>query len=201
LAERHPEKTFVAIEFLKRRHFKLARRVDKRGLTNVLLVQGRAQVVIPRVITCATFDRAYVLYPDPWPKDRHIPHRLMTADFMSILACVVRPGGDLIFATDFIPYAEWVVANSAEVPAFEGQGDPYLPVESIPDYEPTFYEQKWREEGREFRYLRFLRNDRPVSRSIEEHVADPEATDGETSWGEFHRINTRKDARGNKTPA
>ncbi len=165
LAERFPEKKFVAIEFLKKRHFKLIKRIERRGLTNITLIQGRAQIVMPKYFRCGMFNRVYVMFPDPWPKERHIPHRLLTVDFISILACVLRAGGDLVVATDYRPYAEWVVENCGEVPSLRSIGDPYCEASDIPDYIPTFFEQKWREEGRAIHYLRYYREDIPVSMS------------------------------------
>lgn len=173
LAEKWPEKRIVGVEFLKKRYFRLIRRIEQRGLSNILLVQGRAQIVIPKYFQIGIFERIYVLFPDPWPKDRHIHHRLMTADFMSILACLLKPGGDLIVATDYRLYAEWVVENSADVDALENAGSPYCKPSEVPDYLPTFFEQKWREEGRDIYYMRFRRVGDCVTRPLSNSPGNP----------------------------
>ena len=157
LADKWPEKRIVGVEFFKKRHFKLIKQIERRGLTNILLVQGRAQIVIPKFFEIGVFERIYVLFPDPWPKDRHIPHRLMTSDFMATLACLLKPGGDLVVATDYRLYAEWVIENNAEVDVLENIGTPYCDSSDVPDYLPTFFEQKWRDEGRDIYYMRFRR--------------------------------------------
>jgi hypothetical protein len=41
--------------------------------------------------------------------------------------------------------------------ALENLGSPYCEASNIPDYQPTFFEKKWREEGREIYYMRFRR--------------------------------------------
>lgn len=172
LAEKWPEKKIVGVEFLKKRHFKLIKRIERRGLSNILLVQGRAQIVVPRHFEMGAFERIYVLFPDPWPKDRHIPHRLMTADFMAILACLLKPSGDLVVATDYRLYAEWVIENSTRVATLENTGSPYCRASDVPDYLPTFFEQKWREEGRDIYYMRFRRTGDCVSMPIADHQDD-----------------------------
>jgi tRNA (guanine-N7-)-methyltransferase len=49
---------------------------------------------------------AHVLFPDPWPKRRHWPRRLVQAPFVRDLARALRPGGELRFTTDHADYFE-----------------------------------------------------------------------------------------------
>jgi len=155
-AERLPDKKLVAIEIGKKRHFKMIPRIEKKGLTNILLIQGNARVVLPRFFKPETFEKIYVLFPDPWPKKRHIPHRLMSVEFITLLSNNLRPGGELYFATDFWPYANWVVDNVKQVPHLQSLGAPYFTtIDKIAYYSPSFFEQKWRDEGRAIYYTRY----------------------------------------------
>jgi len=54
-------------------------------------------------------DRAFILFPDPWPKVRHHKRRLVQPGFISDLARVMRPGARLRFATDWRDYASWTL--------------------------------------------------------------------------------------------
>jgi len=153
-----PTKRFVGIELNGFRCKKLARRVDRRELTNVLLIKGNARVVVPRYFVGATFERIYILFPDPWPKERHAFHRLLSIEFLGVLSDRLKPGGDIVLATDWQPYADWVVANLAAVPQLVNEGTPYVSnMGFLPNNEPTRFEQLWREAGREIFYLRARR--------------------------------------------
>ncbi len=155
-AKRRPDKKLVAIELSKRRHFKLARRVDRFELTNVLLIQGDARVILPQFFPPETFEKIYVLFPDPWPKRRHIPQRLMSVEFISLLTERLKTGGSLFFATDFWSYADWVIDNIRKIKNLRSLGRPYfITVDKMDDYGPSFYEQKWRDEGRAIYYMRY----------------------------------------------
>jgi tRNA (guanine-N7-)-methyltransferase len=154
LAEQYPDKRVAAIELSKKRHFKLARRIEKRNLTNIQLIQGHAQIALPRLCPDSECERIYVLFPDPWPKDRHAPHRLLNDDFLTLIARRLRDDGQFFFATDFQPYAAWVAANLSRIPVLRNTGDPFTAQKKISDYFPSFYEQKWREEGRQIFYIR-----------------------------------------------
>lgn len=158
MAEQLPGKKLAAIEIGKRRYVKLIPRIQKRGLTNILLIQGNARVVLPRIFNPGTFEKIYVLFPDPWPKKRHIPHRLMTVEFITLLADLLRKDGELFFATDVLAYAEWVTGNMRAVGQLKSLGSPdFTTVDKFAYYTPTVYEQRWRTEGRAIYYLHYRR--------------------------------------------
>lgn len=154
-AATYPDKRIIGIELNAYRFRKLARRVEKRGLTNVVLIKANARIVAPKFFTAPKFERIYILFPDPWPKERHAFHRLLSAEYLEMLAKALKPGGEIILATDQKPYVDWVIDNVAQVRSLENSGNPYSPdAGSLPNGEPTLFEQKWREEGREIYYLR-----------------------------------------------
>lgn len=159
-AEQHPDKSLTAIELGKKRHFKMIPRIEKKGLTNIRLFQGNARIILPKFIENESVSRVYVLFPDPWPKNRHIYLRLMSVDFINLLIDVLKPGGHLFCATDYWPYAEWVVSNVLKIERLEFEGRPFFTdMDGIDYYQPSFFEKKWRDEGRAIYYMRFLKTD------------------------------------------
>lgn len=153
-----PDKRLVGIELNGFRCRKLARRMDKRGLTNLLVIKGNARIVVPRYFSAPCFERIYVLFPDPWPKERHAFHRLLSVEFLGILADRLKNGGELVLATDWQPYADWVADNLTRVPQLINEGTPYVTgMGFLPNNEPTRFEQLWKDEGRAIFYLRARR--------------------------------------------
>lgn len=159
LAEAMPEKQFVAVEIGKKRFYKLIPRIEKKGLSNIRLLGGDARIVLPRYFDGPTFEKIYVLFPDPWPKARHALKRLLHTRFVELLAGYLKPGGSLYLATDVAWYAEWAVINADCVPGLVNQGDPFVGAEALFSYAPTFFEQKWRAEGRQIYYMHYRRED------------------------------------------
>ena len=157
LAASFPDKRFVAIELGKKRYYKLIPRVEKKGLENILLIQGDARIVLPRYFAEQRFEKIYILFPDPWPKKRHAPKRLLNTEFLSLLAQFLKPGGDFFIATDVTFYAVWVVENAHQVSLLHNMGTPFVDGSVLADYEPTFFEMKWRSEGRAIHYLWYRR--------------------------------------------
>ena len=52
------------------------------------------------VLPAQSLDKAFVLYPDPWPKKRHHRRRFVTPDYLGPLARAMKPGAELRIATD-----------------------------------------------------------------------------------------------------
>jgi len=157
LATSFPDKKFVAIELGRKRYYKLIPRIKKKQLENILLIQGDVRIVLPRYFAEKTFEKTYVLFPDPWPKKRHAPKRLLNVEFLSLLARFLKPGGDLFIATDVTFYAVWVLENARQVRLLHNMGTPFVDSSVLADYEPTFFEMKWCSEGRAIHYLWYRR--------------------------------------------
>lgn len=155
-AEMHPDKKFVAIELGKKRYYKLIPRIEKKGLTNILLICGDSRIVINELFGSARFEKTYVLFPDPWPKKRHVFNRLLSIEFIRLVSSVIAPGGHFFAATDYYPYAVWTTANLQKVDELENTAeDLFTTIDMIDDYTPSFFEQKWRSEGRHIYYMRY----------------------------------------------
>ncbi len=106
--------------------------------------------------------RAFILFPDPWPKERHKKRRLVAASFLDELARVLIDGAELRLATDDMDYAR------ADARAHHRPRIPRFPLARAPkalgdwrerpaDWPPTRYEQKAIAAGRKPLYLRFAR--------------------------------------------
>jgi tRNA (guanine-N7-)-methyltransferase len=152
-AAANPDTRYVAVELKKRRYFKLARRVEKRELHNVLLIHGDARIVLPKCFRDGTFQCAYVLFPDPWPKRRHAEMRLLSQEFLNLLTRLLRTDGEFIFGTDAQDYMEWVIENAESVPGLQRTRLGASGGTPTPEWIPTFYEQKWRDDGRIIRFV------------------------------------------------
>jgi tRNA (guanine-N7-)-methyltransferase len=98
--------------------------------------------------------RAFLLFPDPWPKSRHAERRFIGPANLDSLARILAPGAELRVASDDAVYLDWVrdhlPAHPAFEPAGEGAGRP-------DDWPPTRYEQKALRQGLQPGYFRFRR--------------------------------------------
>lgn len=107
-------------------------------------------------LTPASFERIFVMFPDPWPKARHTKRRLLQTSFFEALSRLLIPGGILHVASDHADYVEHIQAHAAPVTSLTLLGDEAL--RSVPFFEgryPTRYETKAKEAGRLCQYFMF----------------------------------------------
>ncbi|MEL7256402.1 MAG: tRNA (guanine(46)-N(7))-methyltransferase TrmB [Pseudomonadota bacterium] len=109
------------------------------------------------VLPEASLARAFLLYPDPWPKKRHHRRRFVTPEHLEPLARVMQRGAMLRVATDIPDYVrqtlEMVPKHGFEW-LCEGPEDWRNPWD---DWISTRYEKKALREGRVPHYLTFRR--------------------------------------------
>ena len=155
-AAAHPEVGIIGAEPYINGVAMLLGKIRRAGLENLAVHPGDARDLMD-VLPAASISRAFLLYPDPWPKTRHHRRRFVTPEHLRPLARAMRSGAILRVATD-IP--DYVRQTLQEVPRAgfdwlaEGPRDWREPRE---DWLPTRYERKALREGRVPHYLTFRR--------------------------------------------
>ncbi|MGV3491519.1 MAG: tRNA (guanosine(46)-N7)-methyltransferase TrmB [Devosia sp.] len=157
-ARENPTTGYIGCEVFSGGIGKLVEKIDDDGLTNVRLFTDDALKLLQK-LPDASLDGAYLLYPDPWPKNRHHKRRFVSPLTLAELARVLKPGALFNFATDIEDYADWTLAHILRAPAFRFAPDtPRSWHEPYPGWQPTRYEEKARREGRNISfYLSFAR--------------------------------------------
>lgn len=131
-------------------------KIRKAGADNLRVHPGDVRDMFD-VLPEASIDRAFLLYPDPWPKKRHHRRRFVTPEHLEPLARVMKPGAIFRVATD-IP--DYVRQTLEQVPRHGFDWLAERPVdwrEPWGDWMSTRYEQKALREGRVPHYLTFRR--------------------------------------------
>lgn len=137
-----PEARVLAIELHRPGLARLLADLEADGPSNVRVVEADALVVLDRLAP-ASVDEVRLLFPDPWPKRRHVERRMVDRAFVALVARVLRRGGTLHLATDWDGYAEHMRTMVATEPRFQRQlaaGRPDRPI--------TAYEQRGIDAGR-----------------------------------------------------
>lgn len=156
LAQARPDIGLIGCEPYLNGVAMLLTKLRKQPAPNLRVHPGDARDLFD-VLPEASVARAYLLYPDPWPKARHHRRRFVTQEHLEPLARAMRPGAELRVATDI---ADYVRQTLEEVPRAgfdwlaERPGDWRAPWEG---WVSTRYEQKALAAGRVPHYLRFRR--------------------------------------------
>ena len=152
-ARTHRDVNIIGCEPFVNGMAKLLAVIEHERLDNIRVWDDDVTDLLP-TLPDASFDRVYILYPDPWPKRRQRKRRLVSDENLAMLARVMKPGAELRFASDIDDYIGWVLARILRSPHFRWTAtranDWRTPYEGWPG---TRYEAKAIREGRVPSYL------------------------------------------------
>jgi tRNA (guanine-N7-)-methyltransferase len=156
----HPEAGLIACEVFVNGLCSLLSRVVPEGgeatasLPGNLLVWDQDARTLIRALPDACLDRLFLLFPDPWPKARHVKRRFVHPALLPDIARVLKPGAAWRIASDDPTYQGWV----AEVLAAQAFFEVPQPAATRPEgWPPTRYEAKALAAGRKPLYWELRR--------------------------------------------
>ena len=156
-AQQNPTVGLIGCEPFEDGVIKVLDAIDTQMLGNIRLHTDDARDVL-RWLPDASIARAFVLFPDPWPKRKHLKRRLVNANLLQMLARVIRPGGQLRLGTDIADYARTMLMASQTEARLRWTAATANDWRLRPaDWPQTRYETKAVREGRSSCYLLFER--------------------------------------------
>jgi tRNA (guanine-N7-)-methyltransferase len=156
-AESHPRVGFIGCELFENGIARLVGDIAQRGLDNIRILADDARGLLDCLVP-ASIGRVFVLFPDPWPKQRHHKRRLVARATLDRLGTVMQPGAELRLATDDPGYLVWMLEVLTAHPDFIWTARTAADWrERASDWPATRYEEKARAAGRTPAFLRFIR--------------------------------------------
>lgn len=153
----NPDVQFLGVEPYVNGVAMLLGKMRNAGVTNIKLHMGDARNLMD-VLPDGSVSKAFLLYPDPWPKMRHHRRRFVTPEHLIPLSKCLKSGAEFRVATDIEDY---VRQSLQEVPKAgfewlaEGPEDWRAPWD---DWIATRYEQKALREDRTPHYMTFRKS-------------------------------------------
>ncbi len=144
LAARFPERRIIAADVMLGRLRRVVRRINTAGLANVDILRVEAGMLVSRMLPDRSLNRIHLLCPDPWPKERHRGHRLMTSDFTAQLHRVLREEGIFHFSSDDEPCREMVREVLEESRLFAPAPEALADLDGL----CSDFERRWQKAGR-----------------------------------------------------
>ena len=130
---------------------KLLAHLEAQAARNVRVFYGDARELL-EALPDASLERIYLLYPDPWPKERQKKRRFVSPANLAHFHRLLKADGLFLYASDIPDYVSWTREHVAAHGGFAEEGDPTQP---FPGWTQTRYEAKALREGRTPAYLTF----------------------------------------------
>ncbi len=162
MAMDQPDHDFIGIEVHTPGVGHLLGLIGEHLISNLRIIHDDAIPALQQAIGPQPLAGLRLYFPDPWPKKRHHKRRIVNDGFVTLVADKLAPGGVFHIATDWAPYAEWMLEVMSGQPCFDNRAGEIL-ISPRPDWRPmTKFEQRGLRLGHEIADLIFVRNDHPT---------------------------------------
>jgi len=148
LAENNKDALVIGIEIRRKRVDKIIKHIERLGMKNIMIINADAKIAMPKIFKSSSVDEIHINFPDPWPKNKHAGHRLISSTFAVECARILKDDGILYFASDHDEYAK--MAKKALLSSKK-----FVEDNASPRPFPTFYEAKWKKMGRNISDMKF----------------------------------------------
>ena len=159
LAAAAPDRDFIGVEVHPPGVGHCLLEIESRGLRNVRVIAHDAVEVLSQQLAPDSLDEVLLYFPDPWPKKRHHKRRIVQPGFAALVADRLKPGGAFRLATDWEPYAAWMLEVLGASPELENVAADGGCVEH-PGRSATRFENRGRRLGHAVFDLEFRRRER-----------------------------------------
>jgi len=158
MMEARPERNYIGAEPFINGMSAFLKSIKDMGHGNIRVWMDDA-VTLTRSFKNESLSAIYILNPDPWPKKKHHKRRIVRAETLEQYFRVLKPGGDLVMATDVDDLAEWMVTETMNHGGFEWQAKSAADWQTMPEdwHITTRYAAKGEAAGRRETYLLFKR--------------------------------------------
>ena len=154
MATANPDTAFISSEVFVNGIASLLAYINDKRLENVLVIPDDMRLFWGR-FPDASVAKAFLLFPDPWPKTRHARRRFVNPDNVAQLARILKPGAEFHIASDCAFYIDWTRKVMAEFHRFTLIRAAGVPPEG---WVETRYERKALSAERRPFYLTFVKN-------------------------------------------
>ena len=146
MAQANPERNYVGIEVHIPGIAQCVYEAGEVGLDNLKVLDADAIQVL-REMPDASINCVQLYFPDPWQKKRHFKRRFVVDERMALVEQKLELGGTFHAATDWEPYAKWmldVLDQRENLENLAGKGNSY----PRPEWRPlTKFERRGLESG------------------------------------------------------
>ena len=157
MAIKNPDTAFIGTEVFVNGNANIIRKIVEHDIKNVRIFPDDVYLFFP-YLPENIFKTIYVLYPDPWPKNRNEERRIINKNNLQLFYKLLIAGGNLFIASDHPIYTVWTLFVMQNQKLFKWIANSSRDFVNPPqNWETTHYEQKAIAENRIPIYMNFVK--------------------------------------------
>lgn len=131
-AKKYPDALCIGCEPFINGVVSLLGKINKEDLSNICIFDDDARLLL-QALPDNCISKAFILFPDPWPKKRHHKRRVVSMENLLLIHQKMQKNGMLTIATDHPGYLEWIV----EITKQEAFGKYFQSLNKLEDSRPS----------------------------------------------------------------
>lgn len=142
LSNNNKKNTIISCENYINGNLNLINKIENYSISNIRIFPGNVNQFLDDLNKQIKFKKIYILFPDPWPKKKHIKRRLITNDFLKKLNIFLKQNGEIVIATDSFSYSKQIfksVFNVKNLFNWKNQRNMYLGLNDYYNLETKYY--------------------------------------------------------------
>ncbi len=157
MAIKNPDIAFIGTEVFMNGNASILKKILDNDIKNIRIFPDDVNLLFP-FLKNESFDRLFILYPDPWPKNRNQDRRMVNLENLKIFSRILKKNAEMLVVSDHPIYIPWVLFCMQNQKDFIWNVSKSADFVNVPlDWETTKYEQKALKEGRIPIYLSFIK--------------------------------------------
>ena len=142
LSSNNKKNIIISCETYINGNLNLINKIDNYGITNIRIYPGNVNQFLDNLNQHIKLKQINILFPDPWPKKKHLKRRLITNDFFKKLNIFLQPNGEIVIATDSPSYSKQIfkcIFNVKDLFNWNNQRNMYLNLNDYYNLETKYY--------------------------------------------------------------
>ncbi len=155
-AKSNADSIFIGSEIYLNSLVVCLQQIKSENISNIKLYNNDARYLLDK-LPSDFLDGVYILFPDPWPKERQFKRRIVNPATLDMLHRSLKPGAFINMATDIESYSSFMIKVMNDDKRYKASkveseyGKPHT------NYIITKYHSKAKEAGREAKFLSYTK--------------------------------------------
>jgi tRNA (guanine-N7-)-methyltransferase len=92
----------------------ISKKAASLHIDNIQFIESSAENAFGDLFSSCSISRVYALFPDPWPKRKHLKYRLFSSSYLRLLNNRLVPEGEALIVTDSENYYQWILKQTPD---------------------------------------------------------------------------------------
>jgi tRNA (guanine-N7-)-methyltransferase len=110
----NPDRSFIGIEQKSSLITGISKKAASLHIDNIQFIESSAENAFGDLFSSCSISRVYALFPDPWPKRKHLKYRLFSSSYLRLLNNRLVPEGEALIVTDSENYYQWILKQTPD---------------------------------------------------------------------------------------